>query len=64
MDGLCYRSILDVVRAVFAEVSSKSFHLTPFKRLWKSPVTDHEQHVYDELYASDTWNQAHNEIMK
>ena len=64
VDGLHYRPILDVVRAIFAEASSKSFHLTPFKRLWKSPVTGHEQRVYDELYTSDAWNQAHDEIMK
>ena len=64
VDGLRYRPILDVIRAVLAEVSSKSFHLTPFKRLWKSPITGHEQRVYDELYASDAWNQAHDEIMK
>ena len=64
VDGLCYRPILDVVWVVFAKESSKSFHLMPFKRLWKSPVTGHEQRVYDELYASDAWNQSHNEIMK
>ena len=64
VDGLRYRPILDVVRAVFAEAKSKSFHFTPFKRLWKSPVTGSQQRVYDELYASDAWNQAHDEIMK
>ena len=64
VDGLRYRSILDVICTVFAEASSKSFHLTPFKRLWKSPLTGREQCVYDELCTSDAWNQAHDEIMK
>ena len=64
VNGLCYKLILNVIQAVLAEVSSKSFHLTPFKRLWKSPITGHKQRVYDELYASDAWNQAHDEIMK
>ena len=64
VDGLRYRPILDVVRAVFAQASSRKFHFTPFKRLWKSPLTGREQRVYDELYASDAWNQAHDEIMK
>ena len=64
VDGLRYRPILDVVRAVFAEASSKNFHFTPFKRLWKSSLTGHQQCVYDELYASDAWNQAHDDIMK
>jgi len=62
--GLLYRPILDVIRAVFTEASSETFHLTPFKWVWKSPVTGHEQHVYDELYASDAWNQAQDEIVK
>ena len=64
VDGLCYRPILDVVCAVFAEGSSKTFHLTPFKRLWKLPITGREQRVYNELYASNAWNQAHDKIMK
>ncbi|KIM66091.1 hypothetical protein SCLCIDRAFT_111422, partial [Scleroderma citrinum Foug A] len=40
------------------------FHLTPFRRIWRSPLTGCEQHVYDELYTSDVWIQAHDEIMK
>ena len=64
VDGLQYRLILDVIRAVFAEASSKSFHLMPFKKTWKLPVTGHEQCVYDELYVSDTWNQAQDDIIK
>jgi hypothetical protein len=39
VDGVLYRPILDVIRAVFTEASSKTFHLTPFKWVWKSPVT-------------------------
>lgn len=64
IDGLLYRPILDVVWAVFTEVLSKTFHLTPFKWVWKSPITGREQCVYDELYASDAWNEAQDEIMK
>ena len=61
---LLHRPILNVIQAVSAEALSKSFHLTPFKWVWKSPVTGREQRVYDELYASDAWNEAHDEIMK
>lgn len=46
VDGLRYRPILDVVCAVFAQASSRSFHFTPFKRLWKSPLTGCKQRVY------------------
>ena len=64
VDSLHYRPILDVMQAVFAKVLSKSFHFIPFKRFWKSPVTGHKQCVYDELYTSDAWNQAHDKTMK
>ena len=64
VDGLQYRPILNVLQAVFMEASSKSLHLMPFKKIWKSPVTSREQHVYDELYISDAWNQAQDKIMK
>ena len=64
VDGFHYRSITDVMCAVFAEASLKWFHLTPFKKLWQSPVTGCEQRVYDEVYTSDAWIHAQDKIMK
>jgi len=64
VESLLHRSILDVVQVVFLEALSKTSHLTPFKRVWKSPVTSCDQHVYNKLYVSDTWNQAQDEIVK
>ena len=59
VEGLQYRPILDLVYMVFGQALSMRFHLTPFKRLSKSPLTGCEQRIYDELYMSDAWNQAH-----
>lgn len=28
------------------------------------PITGHKQSIYNELYASDAWSQAHDKIMK
>ena len=64
VEGFHYRPITDVVCMVFAEALSKIFHLTPFKKLWQSPVTGRKQCVYDEVYTSDAWIQAQDEIMK
>jgi len=64
VEGLKYWLLTSVVRAVFAEALSKLLHLTPFKRIWRSPLTECEQRIYDELYTSDVWIQAHDEIMK
>ncbi|KAG1726169.1 uncharacterized protein EDB91DRAFT_1254428 [Suillus paluster] len=30
----------------------------PFKRLWKDPLDNHEERVFDELYTSDSWLDA------
>ena len=62
--GLFYRSLTAVIRAVFAGEDAKQFHLTPFKRIWRSPTTGHEQRLYDELYTSDAWNEAHDALQK
>ena len=60
---LMYRPLTSVVKAAFSESLAKFFHLTLFKRVWKSPA-GHEQQLYDELYTSDAWNKAHDELQK
>jgi hypothetical protein len=62
--GLFHRSLAGVVHAVFTEKAAKWFHLTPFKRVWKSPLSGQEQRVYDELYTSDGWMTAQDKIKK
>ena len=62
--GLFHHSLTGVIRVAFTEKAAKWFHLTPFKRIWKSPLSGQEQRVYDELYTSDTWITAHDEIQK
>lgn len=59
-----HHSITSVIQAVFSESTSKHFHLTPFKHIWRSPVTGQEQWLYDKLYCSDAWNNAHDELQK
>lgn len=64
VSGLFYRPLIAVIQAAFSEPSSKLFHLTPFRRIWKSPTTGCEQRLYDELYTSDAWIQAQDELQK
>ena len=59
-----HRPITSVIKAAFAESTSKLFHLIPFKRVWKSPTTGKEQRIYDELYCSDAWLAAHDDLQK
>ena len=62
--GLHRRRLVDVIKAAFSEKAAEKFHLTPFKRFWKSPVTGNEERVYDEVYTSDAWLDAHAKLQK
>jgi hypothetical protein len=55
---------VEVIRAAFADIQAGAFHLTPFKRLWRDPLDDHQERVYDELYTSDAWLEAQDNIQK
>ena len=62
--GLAFRPLVPVIRSAFEAAAAKWFHFTPFKRIWKSLVTGQEQRLYDELYTSDAWNKAHDDVQK
>ncbi|KAJ7181996.1 hypothetical protein C8R46DRAFT_1210480 [Mycena filopes] len=61
--GLHHRSIVGVIRAAFTEVTALQFHLTPFKR-FRTSASGAEERVYDEVYTSDAWVDAHNVLQK
>lgn len=62
--GFHYRPLVAVIRAAFADIQSNAFHISPFKRLWKDPLCNHEERVYDELYTSDAWLEAQDNIQR
>ena len=62
--GFFHRSLTGVIHTAFTEKAAKWFHLSPFKCIWKSPISGQEQRVYDELYTLDTWIAAHDEMQK
>ncbi|KAG2056614.1 hypothetical protein BDR06DRAFT_981321 [Suillus hirtellus] len=36
----------------------------PFQQLWKDPLGDHQEWIYDELYTSNTWLAAQDSLQK
>ncbi|KAG2737048.1 hypothetical protein P692DRAFT_20884062 [Suillus brevipes Sb2] len=62
--GFHYRPLLEVIRAAFTDVQAGAFHLSPFKRLWKDPLDDKQERIYDELYSSDAWLEAQDDVQK
>ncbi|KAG2359935.1 hypothetical protein BDR07DRAFT_1238738, partial [Suillus spraguei] len=41
--GFHYRLLVAVICAAFANVQANTFHLLPFKHLWKDPLDGHEE---------------------
>jgi hypothetical protein len=62
--GFHYRPLVEVIRAAFADAQARAFHLSPFKRLWKDPLDGHQERMYDELYTSDAWLEAQDDLQK
>ncbi|KAG2139104.1 uncharacterized protein EDB93DRAFT_1253172 [Suillus bovinus] len=62
--GFHYRPLLEVIHAAFADVQAGAFHLSPFKWLWKDPLDDNQERIYDELYSSDAWLEAQDDVQK
>jgi hypothetical protein len=63
VSGLCYRPILDVIKAVFAEVTALQFHLTPFKH-FRTTAAGTQERVYDEVYTSEAWLAVHEALQR
>ncbi|KAG1901203.1 uncharacterized protein F5891DRAFT_1187899 [Suillus fuscotomentosus] len=62
--GFHFRPLVDVIRSAFVDIQASAFHLSPFKRLWKDPLDGHEERIFDELYTSDSWLDAQDELQK
>ena len=64
ISGLLYHPMTDVIKSAFSAPNARHFHLFPFKRFWRHPVDGTDQCVFDELYTSDAWLKAHNDLRK
>jgi hypothetical protein len=62
--GLHCRSLTQVMKAAWSENIARKFHLSPFKQFHVHPQTKTETRMYDEVYTSDSWIDAHNELQK
>jgi hypothetical protein len=62
--GFHFRPLVAVIRSAFADIQSNAFHIFPFRRLWKDPLDNHEERVFDELYTSDSWLEAQDDLQR
>ena len=64
--GFHHWSLVDVIKTVYSDIASTSFHYMPFKTFWKDASTPEmvPQQVYDDLYSSDTMIEAHMKLQQ
>ncbi|KAG1819320.1 uncharacterized protein BJ212DRAFT_1249473, partial [Suillus subaureus] len=62
--GFHYRPLVAMICSAFADIQASAFHLFPFKCLWKDLLDDHQECVFDELYSSDSWLEAQEELQR
>jgi hypothetical protein len=62
--GFHFRPLIEVIRSAFTDIQASAFHLSPFKRLWKDPLDNHQERMFDELYTSDSWLDAQDDLQK
>jgi hypothetical protein len=62
--GFYHRSIIEVIKAMWRTTTFSQFHLTPFRRIHVHPDTGVETRIFDEVYTSKAFEDAHNELQK
>ncbi|KAI0070884.1 hypothetical protein K474DRAFT_1687288 [Panus rudis PR-1116 ss-1] len=61
--GLQHRSIVEVIRSAWSSATSSDYHYTPFRQFWSREDGSIEQ-VHDELYASEAFNTAYEDLQR
>jgi hypothetical protein len=64
ISGFHFCPLIEVIQSAFKDIQASAFHLTPFKCLWKDPLDNHQKRIFDELYMSDSWLDAQDEVQK
>jgi hypothetical protein len=64
VQGLLYQKITSVLHAAFADPLAHHYHFSPFKMHRKSPVTGQDERIMGELYTSDAFLEAHEDIQR
>jgi len=59
--GVYHRSITDIITSVFEDTVASSFHMTPFRQLWKVSE-ERTVNVFSEAYSSPAFVEAHAEV--
>jgi hypothetical protein len=64
IQGFHYRSLVGVIHSAFSDIQANAFHLFPFKHIWRDPLDSHQERVFNELYTSDSWLEAQDDLQR
>jgi len=62
--GFHFRNIISVIKTAFESPLADHFHLSPYKLFRKSPITNEDERIFSELYDSDAFIMAHDDIQR
>ncbi|KAJ7174311.1 hypothetical protein C8R46DRAFT_1214519 [Mycena filopes] len=62
--GLHFRNLTQTIKDVLEDRASRYFHYTPFKHFWQRAPDEPVQHIYDEIYSSNAYIEAHSKIQQ
>lgn len=62
--GVYHRSLVEVIKTAFQDISMKSFHYTPFQLWWKQTPNSTPERIITELYNSDAFLEEHEKIQR
>ncbi len=60
--GLAVRQIIPIVQEIFGDAKAEKFHFTPYRHFWQPDEGGPPKRVLDELYTTDTFIKAHEEV--
>ncbi|KAJ7695466.1 hypothetical protein B0H17DRAFT_930752 [Mycena rosella] len=62
--GLHFRNLTQTIKSALQDHSSRYFHYTPFKHFWQTSTDEPAQRIYDEIYSSDAFIEAHEKLQR
>ncbi|KAJ7330330.1 hypothetical protein DFH08DRAFT_926009 [Mycena albidolilacea] len=62
--GLHFRNLTQTIKSALQDRSSRFFHYTPFKHYWQPTPDEPAQRIYDEIYSSDAFIEAHEKVQR
>lgn len=62
--GLMHRSITEIIRSTWSSPESADFQYVPYRQFWSSSPSGVDERVYGELYTSEAFNEAHEQLQR